>query len=154
MLRETLVVFAAFLALAAATQVNQCGTGRRYDDTDAVQISGCSAPPCILRRKTSVLVEQKFVPDHDVQNLRTSVHATILGLPLPFVGVDGTDACGNVFNLDGTPAGCPLKKGTEYHYKREFPVLEIYPKVSPVVYWALTENDNPITCFEVPAKIT
>lgn len=96
----------------------------------------------------------KFTPDVDVKNLRTTVFANVLSIPLPFIGVDGTSACDKVFAEDGeTQASCPLKAGETYVYKNSFPVLEIYPKLNLVVHWALTSNDQNIACFELPAKI-
>ncbi|CAB0029224.1 unnamed protein product [Trichogramma brassicae] len=100
----TLAVCALLVALASATRVNEC---------------------------KSVQIVQRFTPNRDVQSIKTAVYATILGVPLPFIGVDGTDACGKVFNAaDGSPAPCPLKKGVEYVYKNEFPILPVYPTVS------------------------
>lgn len=87
-------------------------------------------PPCKLKRRSRPSVEEKFIADRDTRNVMTSVNAAVLGVPLPFVGVDGTSACENIFNLDGTAAGCSLKKGVEYIYKKDFPVLQIYPTVS------------------------
>lgn len=95
-----------------------------------------------------------FFLDHDIERLQTNVYGEILGLPLPFVGVDGISACDKVFQSDGTTkAPCPLKKGVEYLYKNSFPILEIYPRVNPIVHWSISENGKDISCFEVPAKI-
>lgn len=82
------------------------------------------------------------MPNEDVESLTNAVSAAVLSVPLPFVGVDGTSACDNVYNADGTPAGCSLKKGVEYHYKREFPILPIYPTVS-VSQWTDTSSRLP-----------
>ncbi|KOC66690.1 hypothetical protein WH47_00899 [Habropoda laboriosa] len=109
--------------------------GAKFEDANRVRISGCSVPPCKLKRRTKASVEQKFVPDQDCDNIVNSVNAAVLGVPLPFVGVDGTSACENLFNADGTSAGCTLKKGVEYTYKREFPILQIYPTVRIFVYF-------------------
>jgi len=57
------------------------------------------------------------------------VYAKIAGIPFPFIGVDGTDACSKIFLPDGSKAGCPLKAGQDYVYKNAFKVLEMYPKV-------------------------
>ncbi|CAK9809033.1 NPC intracellular cholesterol transporter 2 homolog a [Anthophora plagiata] len=154
MLRGTIFVFAALLVLATATEVNQCGEpGKKFEDVNQVKISGCNVPPCKLKRRTKASVEQKFVPDQDTDNIVNSVNAAVLGVPLPFVGVDGTSACESIFNVDGTPAGCSLKKGVEYLYKQQFPVLQIYPTISMVIHYALLQGNTTITCFEVPAKI-
>lgn len=77
-----------------------------------------------------------------------------MGIPLPFIGVDGTSACDKVFLEDGeTKAECPLVAGQKYVYKNQFPVLQIYPKLSLVVHWALTSKNTDVVCFELPAKI-
>ncbi|XP_012346265.1 NPC intracellular cholesterol transporter 2 homolog a [Apis florea] len=128
-MRGTILVFVALLVVVCATEVNHCGTGEKFEDSNQVRITGCDVPPCKLKRRTKASVEQKFVPSKDVASLVNSVNAAVLGVPLPFVGVDGTSACDNIYNLDGTPAGCSLKKDVEYLYKREFPVLQIYPTV-------------------------
>lgn len=110
-----------------------------------------------MRKNTKVEIELKFTPDHDVKQLRTTVNAIIVGVPLPFIGVDGTSACENIFMADGeTKTKCPLKAGTEYVYKNSFDVLPIYPSLPSLdVHWALSESGNKdLVCFEVPAKIT
>lgn len=91
----------------------------------------------------------------DIKELTTSVYAIVLGLPLPFIGVDGTSACDKMFLEDGiTKVECPLKAGQNYVYKNSFPVLELYPKLTLVVHWALTtKNNKDAVCFELPAKI-
>lgn len=63
--------------------------------------------------------------------MKNNVFANIVGVPFPFIGVDGSDACGQVYTADGkAKAPCPLKAGTEYLYKNNIDVLEIYPRVS------------------------
>lgn len=75
-----------------------------------------------------------LTPESDVQNLKTSVHATILGVPLPFIGHDGTNVCDKIFRAsDDQPNGCPLKAGVSYVYKNEFPILQVYPQVSRLI---------------------
>lgn len=93
--------------------------------------------------------------ENDITQLTTSVYALILGLPLPFIGVDGTSACDKMFLEDGvTKTNCPLKAGQNYVYKNTFPVLELYPKLTLVVHWALTDHKaRDAVCFELPAKI-
>jgi Niemann-Pick C2 protein len=61
--------------------------------------------------------------------VKNTVYAKIAGIPFPFIGVDGTDACHQIFLPDDSKAGCPLKAGQEYVYKNNLKVLEIYPKV-------------------------
>lgn len=102
-------------------------------------------------------VLQCLITDHNVKKLFTNVNGIILGVPLPFVGVDGTSACNNLYLEDGkTKTQCPLKAGEKYVYKNSFDVLPIYPTLAALdVYWALIEsNKKELVCFEIPAKIT
>lgn len=97
-----------------------------------------------------------FYLDHDIKKLITNVNGIILGVPLPFIGVDGTSACNNLYLEDGvTKTNCPLKAGQPYVYKNSFDVLQLYPTIPALdVYWALIEgNQKELVCFEVPAKI-
>lgn len=85
------------------------------------------------------------------------MNAVILGVPLPFIGVDGTSACNNLYLEDGvTKTRCPLTAGQKYVYKNSFDVLPVYPTIATLdVHWALTESNNKeLVCFEIPAKIT
>lgn len=110
-----------------------------------------------MRKKTKVSIEMKLNPDHDVKQLTTSVEAVILGVPLPFIGVDGTSACNNIYTEDGTQkTKCPLKAGQKYLYKNAFDVLPFYPSIPDLtVHWSLKEsNVRDLVCFELPAKIT
>ncbi|XP_049535850.1 NPC intracellular cholesterol transporter 2 homolog a [Anopheles darlingi] len=143
---------------AHATVVESCGDTRALVpiEENVIEISNCEKGPCKLKRRTSVSINQKFTPSEDVKSLNTAVFAKIVGLPLPFIGVDGTSACQYLFAEDGeTQVGCPLKAGVPVVYKRSFDVLEIYPKIpSMTIHWELqTKSGRAITCFEVPAKI-
>jgi len=79
--------------------------------------------------RSSELLRTMFTA-HDIKTLKNEVNAKILGIPFPFLGVDNTNACPQIYLADGTTkVNCPLKAGTEYVYKNSFNVLEIYPKV-------------------------
>ena len=97
---------------------------------DPVNITQCNEPPCMLKKGRQVTITQKFVTDHDVQNLVTSVYAIILNIPLPFIGVNGKSACDKIYTLDGNRASCPVKKDQVYMYKNTFDILPSYPVVS------------------------
>ncbi|XP_059476952.1 ecdysteroid-regulated 16 kDa protein [Neocloeon triangulifer] len=155
---KRLLLLLAIVYVANATSVRSCRQGVKYLSDD-VQITNCTAPPCKLKQKTKVGVSIKLRPEKDIPFLTTSVFGIILGLPLPFVGVDQTNACLYMFNPDGSKAGCPLKAGNEYVYKNEFEILEIYPKIKVEVLWALNEKpdqepERGIHCFKVQSRIT
>lgn len=79
--------------------------------------------------KNNYLITIFVVSDVDIKQLKNTVNANILGIPFPFVGVDGEDACKYISKSNGTKAGCDLKSGEEYTYSNKIEVLKIYPKV-------------------------
>lgn len=102
------------------------------------------------------LIRLILITEHDIKKLTTNVRAIIGGLPLPFIGVDGTSACSNLYLEDGvTKTRCPLKAGQNYVYKNSFDVLPVYPSISQLdVHWALVDgNDKDLACFQLPARI-
>lgn len=101
-----------------------------FEDATQISISGCDQPVCTLKQGTTTVIEIKLVPNKDIQTLTNSVQALLFNVPLPFVGVDGTDACDNIYNADGSKASCPLQQGVEYKYKNSFDILSFYPRVS------------------------
>lgn len=104
-------------------------SGIPFEDATQINISGCDKPECLLKQGTTAVIEIKLVPNRDINTLTNDVHAILFGVPLPFVGVDGTNACDNIYNTDGSKAGCPLLKGNEYMYRNSFDILPIYPRV-------------------------
>lgn len=149
-----LLLPAFLIEYALSTPVQTC-SGGPHPSSDKYTILECIKPPCKLKRNTNVSMELIFTPDEDADSVRNTVYAKIAGIPFPFIGVDGTDACSKIFLPDGSKAGCPLKAGQEYLYKNSFKVLEAYPKLRVVVHWAITSRGNKdLLCFEVPARIT
>ncbi|XP_046402592.1 NPC intracellular cholesterol transporter 2 [Ischnura elegans] len=149
-----LTVALCVFAVSEATQVRSCSNDQVIQDSDFVHVSGCEVPPCKLKKKTKINVDFKFKPETEVKSLENSVFAYVLGIPLPFVGVDSTSACSFIFDEAGKPAGCPLKAGTTYFYKNSFDVLEVYPKIKTTVQWALREpSGKDHVCFKVDSRI-
>lgn len=95
----------------------------------------------------------RFMAKTDMDNVINHVTAELLGIPFPFVGVDGLSVCGKFETENGEKAPCPLKAGNEYVYRDSFQVLEIYPSVKAKVHWALQHGGKDIICFEVPVNI-
>lgn len=100
-----------------------------FEDSTQISVSGCDKPECLLKQGTTAVIEIKLVPNKEISSLINDVSALLFGVPLPFVGVDGTNACDNIYNVDGSKTGCPLKPGVEYLYRNSFPILPIYPRV-------------------------
>ncbi|XP_072748878.1 NPC intracellular cholesterol transporter 2 homolog a [Anoplolepis gracilipes] len=154
MLRETTLVFAALVVFAGATVVNHCDSEIPFEDSTQITVSNCDQPTCILKQGTTASITIKLKPNKNIRTLLNKVSAYIANVPIPFIGVDGTDACENIYNTDGTKVKCPLKQGVDYIYKNSFPVLAFYPRISLVVRYALQEGDDEVICFQIPSKIT
>ncbi|XP_075982494.1 ecdysteroid-regulated 16 kDa protein-like isoform X2 [Anticarsia gemmatalis] len=153
MLSLSAVVCFAVFAVAIATDVKQC-SGKNFPDlANNVQLSPCKRPPCRLKKGTDQKITIWFTPDKDTQSVDNSVFAEVLGVPLPFVGVDGVSICDKIWTEDDQKASCPLKSGTKYQYRDSFPILAFYPSVEVKVKWALKSGSDEFVCFEVPARI-
>ncbi|GJQ80222.1 hypothetical protein Trydic_g23797 [Trypoxylus dichotomus] len=150
------VFFLSFIAYASAAIYQQCANGKTVENLDEkISVSRCTKAPCRLKKGTQVDVTMKFKTDNDVKKIRNLVYANIAGIPFPFIGVDNTSACPNIYEADGkTKASCPLKGGKEYQYKSKIDVLDIYPRIKVVVHWELVGDNGSVLCFEVPARIT
>lgn len=150
------VIVLSLVCLFAFAGADECFRGSALKENNRVTLSNCDKPPCLLKKKTTTTVELKFTPKEDIKKLTNAVFAEILGVPFPFIGVDGTNVCDKIFEAStGAKASCPLTAGTEYVYRDGFKILDVYPKIKVNVHWALrNEKDKDVLCFEVPAKIT
>ncbi|KAK9700736.1 ML domain [Popillia japonica] len=147
----------SFVVYSSAAIFQQCRNGAEIGDLDSkVSVTRCTKAPCRLKKGTQVDVDMKLKLDKDVQKIVNLVYANIAGIPFPFIGVDNTNACPNIYEADGTTkANCPLKAGKEYVYKNKINVLDIYPRIKVIVHWELQGSDgSSVFCFEVPARIT
>ncbi|XP_013135790.1 PREDICTED: ecdysteroid-regulated 16 kDa protein-like [Papilio polytes] len=152
MILSSVVVFAA-LALAAATEVQQCSEGPERVIASLVEIQPCKKLPCKLKKGTEQFITIEFTPDTDFHDIINKVSAHVFGVNVPFIGVDGISICNKVFTESDEKAACPLKAGKKYIYKDSFPILSFYPTIAVQVRWALQSKNKEFICFEVPAKI-
>ncbi|CAH1101289.1 unnamed protein product [Psylliodes chrysocephalus] len=149
-------VLLSIVAYTSATPVTQCDDENPIQNlTKMIQIEGCDTLPCLLKKDTFLKVSFKFTPVKSVKGLKNHVTANILGSKLPFVGVDGGDACSSIYNESGTKLNnCNLEAGKNYFYKNSFEIFKIYPTLKTVVHWSLVSPDgHDVTCFEVLVKI-
>lgn len=142
-----------------------------------VTIDNCGNTDCRLVKKSTVHLSFNFIPSNFIlhlftpklyilkkllftarplQSLQTNVSAFMMNMNLPFLGVTGTSANGNVFDKDGSsPATFPLHPNQSYVYKRSFPILPFYPLSHMTITWAISPNGggDDVVCFEVGANI-
>nr|CAD7264979.1 unnamed protein product [Timema shepardi] len=123
-----LLMIALASEVLAGTPVKSCKDAPPITESNAVTISGCDEAPCKLEKKSSTDLHFKFKVDKETETVTNKVSAKIGPMDMPFIGVDGTDACSLIFLGDGSPASCPLKEGVEYVYRNSISVSEMYPK--------------------------
>nr|CAD7568614.1 unnamed protein product [Timema californicum] len=123
-----LLLIALASEVLAGTPVKSCKDAPPITESNAVTISGCDEAPCKLEKKSSTDLHFKFKVDKETETVTNKVSAKIGPMDMPFIGVDGTDACSLIFLGDGSPASCPLKEGVEYVYRNSISVSEMYPK--------------------------
>ncbi|KAK0182906.1 hypothetical protein PV327_000993 [Microctonus hyperodae] len=158
MFKSTFFILATIFCLvilADGTKYRDCQNVKSEvnDAITSLEISGCEKPPCKLRRGTTTFLHETFIPNRNINQLKTSVKAILLNLPVPFIGVDNVDASKDIYTTDGQKAEWPLIAGREYHYNNSFAVEKFYPTVAPIVHWALVEGNDVVTCFLVNARI-
>ncbi|CAG5107625.1 Similar to NPC2: NPC intracellular cholesterol transporter 2 (Bos taurus) [Cotesia congregata] len=153
-------IFIVIFALTCLTFLTEAvpKTPDSSSNIQSLTITNCNVPPCPLKKGNIVSVEEVFSVNKDISKLKTKVSANVLGLNLPFIGVDDYDACPNIYNMDDTKSGCPLSAGGIYKYKNSFKIQGFYPNIKTTVYWKLVEElnqrkSNVITCFQVDAQI-
>lgn len=95
-----------------------------------VYIDGCIKEPCILVQNTTKKIEITFTPTENITSLTNKVKAKVYFIMLPFNGVDGTDACDNILNVESSDHGCTLMNGKDYIYQRNIFIRKEYPRVS------------------------
>ena len=60
----------------------------------------------------------------------TGAFGRLNGIPLPFIGTNGTPACQKISSKDSRQlTGCNLNANEAYTYSNSFNVLQIYPSV-------------------------
>lgn len=134
-------------------KVRQCGSKVAVDSPD-IYVSNCKKLPCLLKRNRYTNVSFTITPEEEHPKVINDVFARVLGLPFPFIGVNGTSSCNKFYDTKtGQKVGCPLQPGVTYTYKDRFKILRIYPRLKLLVHWAFRSNGKTIFCFEVPARI-
>ncbi|KAJ8723891.1 hypothetical protein PYW07_007871 [Mythimna separata] len=149
-----LTVFATIFCSGNVTPAQQC-PGESFEGLqDRIQVTPCGKSRCNLVKNTNVTVNMKFTVVDKTDTMTNEVYAYIGGAPVPFLGVDGTDACQHVKRAASDEyVACPLAPG-DYEYTNVFPVLPVYPTLSTKVHWSLKAGKKSLICFEVPAAIT
>ncbi|XP_050675026.1 ecdysteroid-regulated 16 kDa protein-like [Leptidea sinapis] len=153
MFSQCLVVCCLLGIAVASNLISQCPGQSIPNLSENVQLQQCKKSPCKLRKGSTQNIVISFIPEKDVDSVTNHVVANLLGIDLPFIGVDGQDVCDKITTTDGQKASCPLKAGTTYTYRDSFPIYQVYPSIEAKVHWSLIHNKKDIVCFEVPIKI-
>ncbi|KAJ8714055.1 hypothetical protein PYW08_007675 [Mythimna loreyi] len=149
-----LTVYATVFCSGNVTPAQQCPGDPFENLQDKIHVTPCGKNRCNLVKNTNVTVVMEFTVVEPIESMTNEVFAYIGGAALPFIGVDGTDACQHVRRAASDEyVACPLAPG-DYEYTNVFPVLSVYPTLSTKVHWSLKAGKKSLICFEVAAAIT
>jgi Niemann-Pick C2 protein len=112
-----------------------------------VTVDPCDRQPCELKKGTNVTFQVSFTAGQPTSKLTAEVYGIINKIPIKFP-LPNPDGC------VGSGIKCPLVAGQTYLYQDNLFIQNIYPSISVVVQWSLKDdNNNPVFCVVVPAKI-
>uniref|UniRef100_A0A182M268 MD-2-related lipid-recognition domain-containing protein n=1 Tax=Anopheles culicifacies TaxID=139723 RepID=A0A182M268_9DIPT len=116
----------------------------------SVEVSGCSAEPCVVTRGQDIHAMIGFRTDRPLEALTAEVSGSVIGISVPIdLPGDLANACNSLVG-----SSCPVPAGVDVMYELQVPVLSSYPAISAVVEWKLLDQDeNVVTCFRVDASL-
>lgn len=141
-----LTLFGIMVAYVTSTVFTDCGS--EYSEINFVEVTDCpdEEETCILKRGTNILLNINFTSKADFESIKTKVYGVILGIPLPFIGIQ-KDSCKAALS-------CPGEKYQEYLYIERIPIKNDYPSLDVIVVWKLfDENGNQVVCINIPSRI-
>ncbi|XP_066245430.1 NPC intracellular cholesterol transporter 2-like [Euwallacea similis] len=139
------------------TKVNQC-PGDNFPNQDKNFIIGnCVVPPCLAKKNTKLISKMRFKAESVPKELVKSVYFILSGTNFPFIGVDGSNACDFIYELDEKTkvSNCNLVKGKTYVYIDSVDILPAFPKLKGFVHWGLVDpaTGKDVLCFEMSLHI-
>ncbi|CAL4083374.1 unnamed protein product [Meganyctiphanes norvegica] len=144
---HTLTVFCIAITAAAATPFEDCGS---LAADSQLKVPDCDIPPCIVSRGTQLLADMVFTPSVDSSTLETQVYGDLLGMQVPWPGMD-TNGC---HQLEAAGDSCPLVAGERTSWHLEMDILNEYPAVSTVATFQLIDADGGFqVCAKVPVQV-
>lgn len=144
-MKRIFLYFSLLIGGSAAVLYKDCGssTGK----IKSVDVKGCNADVCELKRGQNATVMIDFINKNVVTEFNAVVHAILKSVPIPF-HMPNADGCVN------SGVTCPLKAGASYGYISTFPIMKIYPAISLVVKYELKDTRaNEMVCALIPVKI-
>jgi len=151
-----LFVFGHSDAQMNTVAVSPCDGAASTGQLLEVRVSNCASTPCILRKGTKATIEMDYIPSASTTRVTTGAFGRLNGIPLPFIGTNGTPACQKISSKDSRQlTGCNQNANEAYTYSNSFNVLNIYPTTAVTVQWELIDGQTrqKIACFLLPAKI-
>ncbi|CAF0794343.1 unnamed protein product, partial [Brachionus calyciflorus] len=145
---KSLLVF-AILALTnlSNAQITWKDCGSKNGAVTSLEVEGCSATPCTLKKGQDASMLVKFNQKIAANTVSAKVSGVILGVPIPFP-LPESNAC----NLAAT---CPASANTENQVALKLPILNEYPSLSvDVRIQFLGDSNTNIVCFQFPVKIS
>ncbi|XP_055907235.1 uncharacterized protein LOC129942363 [Eupeodes corollae] len=153
--KNTIITFIFLIVIfkysePSGTPVRRCS--RNYPFPLHVQIEDCKSLPCEVTRGTLAQMDMQFVATKDESyNLKASIHATVLGITIPFaLSSESADVCKNL--LYG--AYCPLYAEEDVTYHIDLPLENNIPEVNVrCEVKILDSKKDVVSCFIADLKV-
>lgn len=144
------LVFGCFvfsLVIFSTIAYKDCGSTGPH--VDRVLINGQdNKGVVILKRGQTANLTVEFTASENTAKATSVVHGIIAGIPVPFQ-IPDDNAC------DGMKPSCPIVTNQKYIYNASLDVKKIYPKMTLIVKWEITDdNGKDLICVVIPATIS
>ncbi|CAF0717662.1 unnamed protein product [Brachionus calyciflorus] len=147
MLKSFLLLAILALTHLSNAQITWKDCGSKNGVVTSLEVEGCTATPCTLKKGTDASMLVKFNQKIASTGVSAKVSGVILGVPIPFPLPDG-----NGCNLSAT---CPASANSDNQVALKLPILNEYPSLSvDVRIQFLGDSNTNLVCFQFPVKIS
>ncbi|XP_029643110.1 NPC intracellular cholesterol transporter 2 homolog a-like [Octopus sinensis] len=141
-----LIAIVCLPLVLATIPFSDCGS--KVGKINSITLNDCQKLPCVVKKGTFANFTVNFTPNKDISAIKIEVWGKISPLPpVPF-NPGSPDGCKN------SSLKCPLKANTPVSFKNHLEVKKMYPTVSVINRWQLTnEKKEKIICFDISLRI-
>jgi len=146
-LQFVFAIFAFVYVVNGQAIFKDCGS--QVGKLGNVTITGCTSPPCIVKKGSTYTVKVTFVSMEATDQAWAVVHGIVEGVPVPY----------KIANPNGCVKSgitCPMKSGTTYSYTSSLQIMSFLPDIKVLVKWELADaktGGQDLFCFETLIQV-